>query len=159
MKIHYLVSVEIGDNCFSMGKIEHSDGMFRVVNCPNLRQLEIGNNSFSNFKSLELSNDCSLQNIKFGNSCFMDVSVFVIDYLLSLETIMFGDSCFGTGDIKNADGVCRITNCPELCELTIGEYSSAAFRSFELSNVDSLYYIDFEVGCMQFVEKFSLKGM
>ena len=40
------------------------------MNCPNLRQLEIGNESFKDFQSFELSNLNSIQSIKFGNYCF-----------------------------------------------------------------------------------------
>ena len=41
-----------------------------VLNCSNLRQLEIGDDSFEDFKSFELSNLNSIQSIKFGNDCF-----------------------------------------------------------------------------------------
>ena len=46
------------------------DGICRITNCPNLRQLEIGYNRFSYSKSFELSNLNSLQFIEFGNNCF-----------------------------------------------------------------------------------------
>ena len=49
---------------------ERDDGICRIVNCPNLRQLEIGTRSFQDFKSFELSNLNSLQSIKFGEWCF-----------------------------------------------------------------------------------------
>ena len=154
----YLRSVEIGDHCFSYNKIERDDGVFRVVNCPNLCQLEVGDGSFASFKTIVISNVCSLQSIKFGNSCFTNVSEFVIDCLLSLEDIDVGDCCFGIGYNNHADGVFRITNCPDLLHLDIGENSSGAFQSFELSNVDSLQSITLGGGCFQSAEILSLKG-
>ena len=41
-----------------------------ITNCPNLTQLEIGDHSFGDFKSFELSNLNSIQSIKFGDFCF-----------------------------------------------------------------------------------------
>ena len=49
---------------------ERDDGVCRITNCPNLTQLEIGDGSFEEFKSFELSNLNSIQSIKFGDNCF-----------------------------------------------------------------------------------------
>ena len=49
---------------------ERNAGLCRITNCPNLRQLKIGNWSFWDFKSFELSNLNSIQSIKFGHWCF-----------------------------------------------------------------------------------------
>ena len=65
-----LESVKIGEECFRIDWRERDDGVCRITNCPNLRQLEIGDWSFFDFKSFELSNVNSLQSIKFGGSCF-----------------------------------------------------------------------------------------
>ena len=65
-----LESVKIGEECFRIGYEERDDGLCRITNCPNLRQLEIGDDSFADFKSFELSNVNSLQSIKFGYCCF-----------------------------------------------------------------------------------------
>ena len=48
----------------------YDDGACRITNCLNLRQLEIGDSSFEDFKSFELSNVNSLQSIKFCRWCF-----------------------------------------------------------------------------------------
>ena len=64
-----LESVKIGGWCFRISSEERDDGVCRITNCPNLRQLEIGNNCFEDFQSFELSNVNSIQSIKFG-SCF-----------------------------------------------------------------------------------------
>ena len=65
-----LESVKIGKNCFRISSDERDDGVCRITNCPNLRQLEIRDDSFRDFKSFELSNLNSIQSIKFGYSCF-----------------------------------------------------------------------------------------
>ena len=65
-----LEMVTIGSNCFKIDWNQRIDDTFRITNCPNLRQLEIGEKSFVNFKSFELSYLDSLQSIKFGRQCF-----------------------------------------------------------------------------------------
>ena len=65
-----LESIDIGLKCFRRGKEKRDDGVFRITNCPNLRQLEMGYDSFEDFQSFELSNLNSLQSIKFDNCCF-----------------------------------------------------------------------------------------
>ena len=63
-------SVKIGKECFRIGDKERDDGICRITNYPNLRQLEIGDWNFVDFKSFEISNVNSLQSIKFGDWCF-----------------------------------------------------------------------------------------
>ena len=66
-----LESVNIGEECFRIDIWEErDDGVCRITNCPNLRQLEIGDYSFEDFKSFKLSNLNSIQSIYFGNYCF-----------------------------------------------------------------------------------------
>ena len=65
-----LESVKIGESCFEISDEERDDGICRITNCPNLRQLEIDDKSFADFKSFELSNLNSIQSIKFGQGCF-----------------------------------------------------------------------------------------
>ena len=65
-----LESVKIGVRCFRIAYEERDDGIYRITNCPNLRQLEIGYWSFQDFKQFELSNVNSLQSITFDKGCF-----------------------------------------------------------------------------------------
>ena len=65
-----LESVEIGKDCFRISGKERDDGVCRIVNCPNLRHLEIDDYSFRDFKSFDISNLNSLQYIEFGDYCF-----------------------------------------------------------------------------------------
>ena len=99
-----------------------------------------------------------LKSLLIGNECFHKASDFVLDGLPSLENVKIGVACFGEGDDKNVRGVCRITNCPHLRQLEIFDRSFDYFKSFELSNVDSLQFISFGKYCFYYAEEFSLKG-
>ena len=81
----------------------------------------------------------------------------MIDGLESLESVKVDWGCFRIGDERRDDGICRITNCPNLRQLEVGTYSFYDFKSFELSNVDSLQSIKFGDWCF-FYADFSLKG-
>ena len=49
-------------------------------------------------------------------------------------------------------------NCPNLRQLETGNRSFADFKSFELTNVNSLQSIKFGENCFLYAEDFSLKG-
>ena len=109
---------------------------------------------------LILSNNSlpQLKSITIGDNCFQHVREFVVDGLASLESMKIGEYCFQMGDGKRDDGICRITNCPNLRQLEIGDDSFGDFQSFELSNVNSLQSIQFGSWCFWYAEAFSLKG-
>ena len=110
------------------------------------KKLVLGNNSFHQLKSITI-----------GNHCFQNVREFVIDGLECLESVKIGRKCFRIGREKRNDGVCRITNCPNLRQLEIGDRSFWDFKSFELSNLNSLQSINFGYSCLRYAD-FSLKG-
>ena len=116
---------------------------FRDYNCD---RLTFPNNSFNQLKSISI-----------GNHCFQHVREFVIDGLESLESVKIGEWCFTIDRGKRDDGLCRITNCPNLRQLEIGCGSFRDFKSFELSNVNSLQSIKFGKYCLKYAD-FSLKG-
>ena len=153
-----LERVMISDECFTLNYEYYGNSAFRISNCPNLGQLEIGNGSFKYFQLFKLSNLNSLQSIHFGNSCFKHVLEFVLDGLTSLESVKIGEYCFKMSDEKRDDGICRITNSPSLRQLEIGYQSFQNFYSLELSNLNSLQSIQFGEYCFKDVEKFWLKG-
>ena len=156
--LEYLKSVIINRGCFTSKREECYDGLFQITNCPNFQHLAIGDGSFGDFKSFKLSNLNSLQSIKFGNNCFKNVREFVLDDLESLKSVKTGISCFriDRGEERN-DGICRIMNCPNLTQLEIGYCSFEDFKSFELSNLNSLQSIKFGLYCFVYAD-FSLKG-
>ena len=89
-----LKQIGIGDNCFgkvrvfnldSMSELESvvigqrsfwnrqsgiSDGSYRIVNCPKLKSIQIGGNSFYDYRSFVMYNLPSLQSIDMGEYCF-----------------------------------------------------------------------------------------
>ena len=65
-----LESVVIGHDSFRIGGNERSDGSCQIVNCPKLKSIQIGYQSFNDYHSFELSNLPSLQSIDIGMYCF-----------------------------------------------------------------------------------------
>ena len=99
-----------------------------------------------------------LKRIAIGRKCFKNAREFVIDGLASLELVKIYDTCFTISYYERKDGVCRITNCPNLRQLEIGDYSFVDFKSFEISNLNSIQSIKFGKSCFDYAEEFSLKG-
>ena len=65
-----LESVNVGGSSFSSSSSEESNGDYRIVNCPKLKSIQIGDWSFWDYHSFELNNLPSLQSIEIGNRCF-----------------------------------------------------------------------------------------
>ena len=65
-----LESVEIGQDSFRISDKERNDGSYRIMNCPKLKSIQIGKESFRDYHSFELNNLPSLQSIVMGNGCF-----------------------------------------------------------------------------------------
>ena len=75
-----LESMVIGEKSFTYAKTyedinnngvdKRSDGVCRIVNCPNLKSIQIGDRSFADYHSFELTNLFSLQSIDIGHYCF-----------------------------------------------------------------------------------------
>ena len=98
-----------------------------------------------------------LKSITIGSSCFQNIRDFVIDGLESLESVKIGGECFKISYEERNDGICRITNCPNLRQLEIGNDSFEDFKSFELSNLNSIQSIKFGYYCFWYADC-SLKG-
>ena len=65
-----LESVVIGQKSFRISDDERNDGSYRIVNCPKLKSIQIGIDSFNDYHSFELNNLPSLQFIDIGRKCF-----------------------------------------------------------------------------------------
>ena len=65
-----LESVVIGQKSFRISDDERNDGSYRIVNCPKLKSIQIGNESFYDYHSFELNNLPSLQSIEIDSWCF-----------------------------------------------------------------------------------------
>ena len=89
-----LESVVIGKKSITIVKTDvwyngvdkRSDGSFRIVNCPKLKSIQIGDCSFADYHSFELNNLPSLQSIDIGRWCFHNAPSFsltgLIDWLV-----------------------------------------------------------------------------
>ena len=65
-----VVRMVIGQQSFRISDEERSDGSYRIVNCPKLKSIQIGYQSFQDYHSFELNNLPSLQYIYMGAFCF-----------------------------------------------------------------------------------------
>ena len=106
----------------------------------------------------------SLKQIVIGNECYKRVRVFELDGLSELESVKIGKESYSMNPsdpwrTKRADGFFRIVNCSELKSIQIGRYSFSDYRSFELSNLPSLQFIDIDIECFKYVRSFSLVGL
>ena len=100
-----------------------------------------------------------LRSITIGNGCFQNVREFVLDGLEQLESVKIGERCFRISyEEERDDGVCRISNCPNLRQLEIGNESFKDFNQFELSNVNSLQSIQFGDWCFYYADNCILRG-
>ena len=99
-----------------------------------------------------------LKSITIGSSCFKHVCEFVVDGLESLKSVKIGEKCFRISDEERDDGICRITNCPNLFQLEIGHWSFQDFQSFEISNLNSIQSIRFGQCCFEYAAELLLKG-
>ena len=65
-----LESVVIGQRSFRISTQRQSNGSYRIVNCPKLKSIQIGQNSFYDYQLFEMNNHPALQSIVIGQSCF-----------------------------------------------------------------------------------------
>ena len=77
-----LESVVIGSESFRISGNERNDGSYRIVNCPKLKSIQIGNRSFYDYHSFELNNLPSLQSIAIGDYCFHYAPLFSLTGLI-----------------------------------------------------------------------------
>ncbi|KAK8817791.1 hypothetical protein WA538_004505 [Blastocystis sp. DL] len=96
-----LESVVIGKESFTYAKTdeeiwnsERSDGSYRIVNCPKLKSIQIGYETFEDYHSFELSNLPSLQSIDIGGWCFRWAPSFSLTDLPQLQSVNLGYDAF-----------------------------------------------------------------
>ena len=77
-----LESVVIGRRSFTISDNERSDGSYRIVNCPKLKSIQIGYETFEDYHSFELNNLPSLQSIDMGGYCFFLAQSFSLTGLI-----------------------------------------------------------------------------
>ena len=140
---------------------KRNDYSYRIVNCPKLKSIQIGFESFQDYHSFELNNLPSLQSIVIGDWCFGKVRVFELDGLCELESVEIGRDSFMIrfGYDERNDGSYRIVNCPKLKSIQIGFRSLQDYHSFEMNNLPSLQSIDIGYRSFYWAPLFSLTGL
>ena len=68
--ISELESVVIGQRSFRIGIDRQTDNVYRIVNCPKLNTIQIGDYSFVDYRTFEMNDLPSLQSIDYGTYCF-----------------------------------------------------------------------------------------
>ena len=102
----------------------------------------------------------SLISIEIVSCPFLDIQEFVINELPNLEILHIEHHCFRRNEMKidEGGGLCRITNCPNLRQMEIGDDSFIGFTFFELANVNFLQTVNMGCRCFKHAEDFLLKG-
>ena len=84
-----LESVVIGQKSFTYAKTDsavssskRTDGSYRILNCPKLTSIQIGDYSFSDYHSIDLHNLPSLESIDIGKSGFYNTPSFSLTGLI-----------------------------------------------------------------------------
>lgn len=87
--LNELQTVTIGKRSFTYAKYSDTvtsttktDGVYRIINCPKLKSIQIGDYSFSDYHSFELNYLPSLRSISIGDDCFYWVpSISIIGFI------------------------------------------------------------------------------
>ena len=82
-----LESVVIGQRSIRISNTERNDGTCRIVNCPKLKSIQIGFDSFHDYQILALSNLPSLQTFILGRDCFFNAPSFSLTSIIWLTCI------------------------------------------------------------------------
>ena len=77
-----LESVVIGQRSFRISYYERNDGSCRIMNCPKLKSIQIGYESFEDYHSFELNKLPSLQSIDIDEWCFRYAPSFSLTSLI-----------------------------------------------------------------------------
>ena len=134
----------------NIGKEKYSDENITTLHFPpllaRLKQIKICYHNFCYCSTLSIDHLPSLEKMEIGMFCFRHVRDFILDGLPNLESVKIGDESFGFlyhGKVEN--GLCRITNCPSLREFKAGRGCFGDYKDFDISHVDSLQSLLFEV--------------
>ena len=112
----------------------------------NVESLSVNSNCCNNVVQFALMNLSSLRSIYIGDECFSHVQRFILANLQTLTTIKIGTNSFTkklNGWEENKSRSFKVSNCPNLTSITIGQYSFSDYGGeFELEGLprlESLY--------------------
>lgn len=95
----------------------------------------------------------NLHTLVFGKRSANEIESIEVSGLNSLERIIVDSHCF-----CDESGSCRITNCPSLQIIQIGDESFVDYDSFEVSGLPSLQCIHMGMSSFRFTQSLQLLG-
>ncbi|KAK8807804.1 hypothetical protein WA171_000753 [Blastocystis sp. BT1] len=134
--LNWLESVSIGTYSFWVGSSSSlKDSELKIVNCPQLKSLNIGGRSFDRYNGFELSQLPQLKSVVIDSDfSFRYVPNVVFRDLPSLETIDLGSNAF-----QNTEYVV-FENLPKLTVLQLGNYCLVGSTSTKTTDISPYYY-------------------
>lgn len=143
--LRHLEKVHIGRNCcLNDGKpVQPSDGL-TVQNCPALRELRVGYQSFYAFSRLVLENLHALESVVVDEYCFRHASGAQFVDLPSLKKVDVGRYCFAQG--RQSCGSLVVRNCAAFEEVVVGD-DSCCYATLCLENLPQLRVVDVGSNC------------
>ena len=165
--LNHLKSLIIGINSFTAKKSgwekDKYSQTFSVLNCIELKSIEIGSNCFSDYGILfELDNLPKLSTIKIGDNCFCLVNEFILNELNHLKALKIGTNSFTKKNNRYGNNSSRsfgILNCIELESIEIDSGSFSDYEgNFELKNLPKLSTIKMESFNFRY-SSFEIKGI
>lgn len=134
-----LKEVTVGAEAFSK-----KSGRFVVRNCPVMKLLQFGVDSFALFSAITIENAPALESLSFGNNTFTRAGDLTLAGLDALRTITADDHAFSEGN-----GTLTVRNCPALRVLQMGSFAFSGFTSLVVDATPALEVI--EMGSFAFV--------
>ena len=107
-----------------------------------------------NLIELDFSRFQNLETLVFGKRSANGIELIEVSGLVNLEHIIVGNHSF-----CEESGCCRITNCPSLQTIQIGDESFVDYESFEVSGLPSLYCIQIGLSAFEFAESLQLMSL
>lgn len=135
-----LKEVTVGAEAFSK-----KSGRFVVRNCPAVKLLQFGVDSFALFSAITIENAPALESLSFGNSTFTQAGDLTLAGLDALRTITVDDHAFGEGN-----GTLTVRNCPALRVLQAGSFAFSGYTFLVVDATPALEVI--ETGSFAFVD-------
>ena len=115
-----LEEVTIGKNCFLNGGRGHLEPTsFALKDCPKVKTLTVGYQSFYLFGQCDLENLPSLEVIAVGGYCFQCCGEVRVAHLAALKKVSIGKNSFAQSTLNR--GAFCLEDCPEVETLELGK--------------------------------------
>lgn len=124
-----------------------------------IKRIEVQSNSGRRFSTTSLNLEIypKLKKIYIHSECIRNCGEVIINGHEKLEIVDFGQYNFTIGDDKNARGLLRISSCPNLRNIVIGDGSFNTYKELILMDLNSLKELVF--GKQSFYQaNFIIKG-